>query len=541
MASTEVGRSLFLALGGGPAMTDTMAAAGPRPQQAAPPFFSILFQTHEQRAAAERATQPECFRDLNLDQVVEAITGRDEYDIKRFFYLTLFDRDALVYRQEVFRDLDDPRTYAAVSGFLETMRRMRARLDQAARLFDRRQREIWLLESLALYCDAVASLHEGLAEAGLKSRGLSSLRDYVRNYASSEKFATMAAAVARVQAELGTIQYCMHIDGAHVTVTPYEGEADYSEKVLATFARFREGASKDYRVTFRDDVFEPRVLDGLAHLYPGVFEALSGLLTRHGDFLDERLALFDREVRFYTAYMAFARKLREAGLHLTLPAFSEGVKETHARQAYDIALATSLLSEGKTVVFNDFSLSPPEQVLVVTGPNQGGKTTFARMFGQLHYLAALGVPVPAAEARLFLARAVYTHFEREESLETLRGKLEDELFRLHQILTHLDGDSIVIMNESFSSTTLNDALYLGKAALGRVLDAGALGVCVTFVDELSSLGPGTVSMMSSVDPEDPSVRTFRIVRRPADGVAHAVAMARKYGLSYETLRRSLDQ
>jgi len=507
-------------------------------------FRSILFDRAEDGTKAETAEAPEFFVDLNLDQIVDAVTAaKQEYDLKPFFYVPLRDIDAIRYRHEIMQDLENTPLYDHVKAFAQKMRAMREHLAQSAKLYYKHQKESWFLDAVELYCDAIDRLIHDLSRTELKSRGFLAFREYLAQYAQSALFAALAAHTKRLKADLAAVRYCVLIKGGGFTVCKSAAEIDYSADVERTFEKFKQGAAKDYKVNFpaypEMNHIEAKVLEFVARLYPETFSDLDDYAARNVDYVDRTIAVFDREIQFYLAYLEHAACLKRAGLQFCYPRIADEGKEIHGYEAFDLGLAQKLIGEKSPIVCNDFHLKGRERILVVSGPNQGGKTTFARTFGQLHYLASLGCPVPGREAQLFLFDRLLTHFENKESIETLRGKLQDDLMRIHHMLNQATSRSVVIMNEIFTSTTLQDALFLSERIMQRLVDLDSLCVWVTFIDELASFSEEVVSMTSTVVPENPTLRTYKIVRRPADGLAYAMSIAEKYRVIYDRLRERL--
>lgn len=508
-------------------------------------FSSILDPGVGAIRAADKSP-PDCLADLHLDQIVAAVTaGYGDSDLEEIFYSPLHDLSTVQYRQQVFGDLENEDIRTPVAQFVDGMRAVRGRLQMARNVWHRLQQQGWLITAVENYCHAVVLLRDAFAWIGPQSAGLRNFGNHITHYADGDAFTTLVAEVQTMRHQLRTVRYVVHIEGLHVHVEKFSGQTDYSHTVAETFGRFATEVGSDYRVPFPDfgdmNHVEEQILECVAKLHPEVFARLDDFCGRHQQFIEPALARFAHEVQFYLAYLAFARRLRPAGLTLSYPEVTDEPGAIAVDDAFDLALALSSVQDQRCPVTNDFHLSDPERILVVTGPNQGGKTTLARTIGQCVYLASVGCPIPARDARLSLPDEIFTHFERQEDLSTLHGKLDNELARIHDILSRASAASVIIMNESFSSTTVDDALLIGAAVLRRIIELGCVAVYVSFLDELSRLDAACVSMVGEVADNDPTQRTFKFTRRPADGLAYAAALADKYGLSHEKLRGRISQ
>lgn len=325
-------------------------------------FRSILFSDDANAAQAANTKAPDYFRDLNFDQLVDSITaGRDEYDLKPFFYVPLTNIDAIHDRQAVFHDLETPALFDRIQSFAGAMLQMRSCIANAEKFYYKYQKNALVLTAVEVYCSAVSKLTDDLSSAKPESLGFRGLRDYLAGYIESSDFRQVAGEADSLRAALRSIRYSLHIDGKRVTVGRYGDEPDFSAEVVRTFEKFRQGASKEYqfRISKGPDMnhVEAAILDRVARLYPDIFLRLEVFPQSHSGFLEPVIATFDREVQFYVAYIEFKRRVEKAGLPFCYPEATSS-KDIHAHGTFDLALASKI--EHFFAVYKDLETTQTE-------------------------------------------------------------------------------------------------------------------------------------------------------------------------------------
>ncbi|GAB3917867.1 DNA mismatch repair protein MutS [Microlunatus endophyticus] len=485
---------------------------------------------------------PDCFADLNLNQVDNWLAKkRDAGTIHTAFRTPLDDAELINFRLDVFDDLDNDDVAGSLAAFSAAARDVRRLVTAASQSNNRHVAEGFLMRAIDSYVAGVRTVADDLGRLPIRSAGLIGIRDFLGGYQVSEKFQRLADDNADLSRRLQAVHYALRVKGDKVTVTPERYSGDYGAEVLATFERFRQADAEDHLVQLRRSsagYIESVILDFVARHNEELFAEVAAHVRRQSRFLDPVVGRFGHELEFYLSYLALMEQLRGSGIPFSRPTIvtedTDAGPLLHVVQGVDLALAL----KGGQVVANDVTMADDQQFVVVTGPNQGGKTTFARMIGEVYYLAGLGCPVPAESARVTPASQIFTHFERQEDRdrETSGGKLEDDLIRIHDILQQADDRSLVVINEMFASTTLSDATYLGESILEQFERLGSTVIWVTFVEDLARR-PKTVSMVSQTRRDDPTVRTFKVLAQPPAGRIYAEAIAARHGLRRQDIVR----
>ena len=246
------------------------------------------------------------------------------------------------------------------------------------------------------------------------------------------------------------------------------------------------------------------------------------------------------EIRFLTAGVKFIRSMKEKGFEMCCPQVA-GVEEKKCdlEQVYNPMLAVKSVED--TIVSNSFSFDENGRFYIITGPNHGGKSVFAYSVGMAQALFQLGLYVPAKSAYMSPVTGIYTHFPASDENNYGKGRLESECARLGDIMKKLTDTDMLIMDESFSSTSGLEAGYIATEVLTGIGVIGCGGLFVTHIHDLPQkldtynshpANKGKIdNLVALMESKENGVRSYKLSRTTPDGLSYARDIASRYGLN----------
>ncbi len=218
--------------------------------------------------------------------------------------------------------------------------------------------------------------------------------------------------------------------------------------------------------------------------------------------------VLQRELAFYIGCLNLYRQLTQLDQPVTFPQLAPADERyCSCIGLYDVALALTM----KTSVIGNDIAADGKSLLIITGPNRGGKTVFLRSLGQAQMMMQCGMFVPAAAFRANLVSALFTHFRREEDKTMVKGKFEEELARMSTIVDHLTPNAMLLLNEAFAATNEREGSEIAGQIVRALLDKKIKIYCVTHLFEFtrSFIGKDNVLFLRAERLPD-GRRTFKI-------------------------------
>ena len=422
--------------------------------------------------------------DLELAPVLEAMAAGDDFvrAVARTVLLSVpSSPEAVEHRQQVLADfLADPH-------LAEDLYRLAAEAVEAEKhvyrsIFDRYPDAVLRrsIESLNLLSGMLRRLR-ALAEAHGPRVGSPGLGDFfgtIRAELDAEFFTASAAQLEELKFRDGLLASAglgQGLKGAHYTLrTPGQREPWWRRALEALFPR---SDPHSFRIPDRDEGGH-RALSELKDR--ALTDAANALARADGHIV----AFFEdlhTEAAFYLGCLNLHAALGRLGHRVSFPTLATEPAQLSFDGLYDPSLA---LRRRRTVVGNSLDAGLA-RLLVVTGANEGGKSTFLRSVGLAQLMSQAGMFAPADAFTTSFAPTVLTHFARGEDRALRSGKFDEELVRMGELAGRIRSGSLVLFNESFASTNEREGSEVAGQILRALFEAGARCVVVTHMYALS--------------------------------------------------------
>lgn len=401
------------------------------------------------------------------------------------------------------------------------------------------QKQYYLLDTVSLYIDCIKKMF--VFTNNLKSIAFVNLHNKLDGLINSLEFQSMKVETANLKSAFKklldftiTINYESSSIGIGDQVDDgiYKTLSELSERILGT------QLNPVFSIVNSNPIssLEEDLIKVMKLRSPQAFVKLSAFFDTYSSINFFDIINLKNQLIFYLDYIEFVKKMELKGFKFTLPVFTDN--SFCSKNIYDIGLAIKL-QDSKKVVTNDISLSNGD-IFVLSGPNQGGKTTFIRGLAQSIVLAQNGCFVPGEYYETPYYDKLLTHFNHVETLG--HGRLQEEIKRIQMILPQLTKNSFVLFNECFVSTRRVDAVELALNLLNKINEIGCCCGFVTHYYEISEQNDRLISLVAGVESngEKDDVRTYKILKHQPNGTAYAHSIALNCGVTFEQLKEVID-
>ncbi|GLW33774.1 MutS-related protein [Actinoplanes regularis] len=275
---------------------------------------------------------------------------------------------------------------------------------------------------------------------------------------------------------------------------------------------FRRGGRSDppsasYRITGGDEAGHR----ALSSLRDQAVAGLAGAAVQCAQHVLSFFASLRAEVAFYLGCVNLRRALADRGAPVCLPKVNEAASRLFTAQGlYDPGLQLRL---DHPAVANDID-ADGMSLIMVTGANRGGKSTFLRSVGLAQLMAAAGIFVAATAFTTSARTGVFTHFTSDEDTSLTSGKLDEELLRMSQIADVITPNGMLLCNESFQSTNEREGSGIARHVINAMTEAHVAVVFVTHLYELANSCHedrfGFPALFLRAERDDAGHRSFRL-------------------------------
>lgn len=286
--------------------------------------------------------------------------------------------------------------------------------------------------------------------------------------------------------------------------------------------------------TFYLDKIINKMLDSLV-------KKLRDTLTKYSDIAIVNISQIIPEFMYYIRFAEYISKYMEKGFKFCKAQLTDDENVSmDAKDLYNLKLAMNL-QRSEEIVYNDLSFDNDHTIYILTGANRGGKTTITQAVGLMFVLAQGGIFVPASSFVYKPVDCIYTHFPADEDKTMDLGRLGEECVRFKSIYSECTSDSLLLLNETFSTTSFEEGFYIAKDSVKALLKKQIRVIYNTHmhklaadVDEINMESEG-VKASSLIMKSDNGKRSFKVEVASPEGLSYAKDIAEKYGVTYEML------